>query len=135
MVGKYILVLLNENNFLKHKFEDETMQKESSIYWFSLTPSVATEQAVEVKRIDVERYEGLAGVTFLEQTNSRGFSLKNHSTREINYSDGASDQTQITYELSYDQMHYIRRTYALLDLLADLGGLTSSLALLSLSIV
>ena len=32
-------------------------------------------------------------------------------------------------------MHYIRRIYASLDLLADLGGLTSSLALLSLVMV
>ena len=43
MSNKYILVLLNENNFLKHKFGDDTMQKESRIYWYSLTPSVPTE--------------------------------------------------------------------------------------------
>ena len=66
MSNKYILVLLNENNFLKHKFRDDTMQKESRIYWYSLTPSVPTEQSIVVKRTYVERYEGLAGVSFLE---------------------------------------------------------------------
>lgn len=32
-------------------------------------------------------------------------------------------------------MHYIRRVYATLDLLSDLGGLSSSCTLLSLTLV
>ena len=87
MARKYILVLMNENHFLTHKFGDLAMQMESRIQWFSLTPRIPTEQVIEVRRLNVERYEGWAGITFLERSNNRGFSLSKQTLREINYGD------------------------------------------------
>ena len=73
MKSKYIIILANENKFMNHMFDGETMQRESRITWSSLTPFARTEFINMVERIRVERNDGLFGVSLFEKENNDGF--------------------------------------------------------------
>ena len=98
MSKKFILVLKNENDFIKHKFKEDRMQQESTIKWIALTPTVRTEEVFMINRNFVELNDGLFGVSFLEKSDTHGFAFAQQPSRE--YSDQNNIQTTLTYELS-----------------------------------
>ena len=51
------------------------MQKESTIKWIALTPTVRTEEVFMVDRNFVELNDGLFGVSFLEKSDNHGFTF------------------------------------------------------------
>ena len=85
MSKKYIIMLLNEKQFIKHKFEDQSMQNESRIYWQTLTPRNPTEFVIQIFRTYVDRQDGYIGANFLEREELQGFEFKLGVNREINY--------------------------------------------------
>ena len=104
------------------------MQRESLLKFFRLTPTLRTEYVAQVQRNHVVLQDSLFGFSFVEQKEEYGFSLDWQASREINYDDKL--QTVVTIELSNQQTAYFRKVYTFLDLLADLGGLFSSISLL-----
>ena len=75
----------------------------------------------------------MLGFSQYEGEDIEGFSLEWQPTREASYDKNI--QTFIIIELSNNLLLFERRVYTTLDMLADIGGLSSSLSLVCLAIV
>lgn len=65
MYGKTLVMMINHNEFIKHKFGEYTMQKQSRMLYKNLTPISPTEYVVEIDRSYVKLDDSLLGLNFL----------------------------------------------------------------------
>ena len=65
LYGKYIIWIINDIKFLKHKFGEGAILKESQLQWQILTPRIPTEFIVTVDRTLMKLNDNILGIDFL----------------------------------------------------------------------
>ena len=100
MRNKHIIVVLNQDVFVKHRFGDESWQQSSSLKWRPLTPTVPTEYKFTVMRSLAKLNDSLLGLNFIFRQEGEGFDYETKISAEINNSKEFNVQTMITFELS-----------------------------------
>ena len=133
MYRKTLVMVINHNEFIKHKFGEEAMQKQSRMLYKNLTPISPTEYIVEIERSYIKLDDSLLGLNFIFRKEEQGFSYNIGDGREINWS--ATAQTIVSFEVSRTQKNYFRQVDTIFDLLATLGGFFSAFALICHSLV
>ena len=84
MHKKYIVMLLNKNEFIEHKFGEETMRRESFLHFTKLTPIVPTRFVFTVSRSIMRMNDSLWGLDFIFRREENGFRYEFEKGQENN---------------------------------------------------
>ena len=76
LLNKFIVILVNQDEFVKHKFGEESMNMESYITWKALTPVVPTEFVYSVERSLVKLNDSVLGLHTVIKEEKNGFTYK-----------------------------------------------------------
>lgn len=131
MKRKFMFTLENRKQFFKSKVQDEKYKEESVMTWNIISPQLRYQvyNRVSITRLDLnDNYASLETHDIIDI-----FDVRRDASRLYDNDDNV--QFGLVYELDDDLLVISRNVYGMLDLLADLGGLSKTLYLLLFSIV
>ena len=134
MLEKYIIVFTNQKKFISYEFGQKGIEKSAQLTWYPLNTDSRLDFVTHIYRSSIERRENLLyDLGALTENLETGFSIEKESIRSMQYKN--SFQIAVTFEMSFRQNYFYRRTANLIDICAFIGGLFGLLSGLSSVIV
>lgn len=81
MKSKYLITLLNQKKFVQHKFDEERIDRHSTLTWYPLNPDARTDYANEIIRTELELADGMFNLGNLFPYKDKGFFMQRKLSR------------------------------------------------------
>ena len=125
--NKFLLLLVNEAQFITNGFGEHVVMRESRAYWLRINTFMPIIKPFVVSQAELVLQDELfnfADLTMQEENNV--FTFKEQPNQSQEKKDGT--QFEISFERDLDLQIYSRSGYTLLDLIANVGGLRTIMA-------
>ena len=130
---KYIVVLENNKVFSQREFDKKSIDQNSFLKWYSMSPDQRIEYVNVIERQQFNLNDSFLAFGSLTESDTKGFKSTKTPNRVLNYKNNMLNS--VTYELSLGLEFYDRQVYNLLDILSDIGGLYGALSAIFFFIV